>query len=40
LEEVIVLLSLQPLDLNRDTAPSSAEVMKKTAPGQGKTEKP
>ena len=40
LEEVIVLLSLQPLDLNRETAPSSAEVMKKTAPGQGKTEKP
>jgi rod shape-determining protein MreC len=40
LEEVIVLLSLQPLDLNRDTAPSSAEVMKKTAPGQGKMEKP
>jgi rod shape-determining protein MreC len=40
LEEVIVLLSLQPLDLNRETAPSSAEVMKKTAPGQGKMEKP
>jgi rod shape-determining protein MreC len=40
LEEVIVLLSLQPLDLNRDTAPSSAEVMKKTGPGQGKMEKP
>jgi rod shape-determining protein MreC len=40
LEEVIVLLSLQPLDLNRDSAPSSAEVMKKTAPGQGKMEKP
>jgi rod shape-determining protein MreC len=40
LEEVIVLLSLQPLDLNRDAAPSSAEVMKKTAPGQGKMEKP
>ena len=40
LEEVIVLLSLQPLDLNRDTAPSSAEVLKKTAPGQGKVENP
>src|SRR6202049_4591625 len=32
LEEVIVLLSLQALDLNRETAPSSAEVMKKNAP--------
>jgi rod shape-determining protein MreC len=40
LEEVIVLLSLQPLDLNKDTAPSSAEVTKKTGPGQAKTEKP
>jgi rod shape-determining protein MreC len=39
LEEVIVLLSLQPLDLNKDTA-AAAEVTKKTAPGQGKTEKP
>ena len=39
LEEVIVLLSLQPLDLNKDTA--AAEVTKKTAaPGQAKTEKP
>ena len=38
LEEVIVLLSLQPLDLNKDT--SAAEVMKKTVPGQAKTEKP
>ena len=38
LEEVIVLLSLQPLDLNKDT--SAAEVTKKTAPGQAKTEKP
>src|SRR5271169_2047873 len=35
LEEVIVLLSLQPLDLNKDT--SAAEVTKKTAPGQAKT---
>src|ERR1700719_3641846 len=34
LEEVIVLLLLQPLDLNKDTAPSSAEVTKKTGPGQ------
>jgi rod shape-determining protein MreC len=40
LEEVIVLLSLQPLDLNKDTAPSSAEVTKKTGPGQAKMEKP
>jgi rod shape-determining protein MreC len=40
LEEVIVLLSLQPLDLNKDTSPSSAEVTKKTAPGQTKMEKP
>jgi rod shape-determining protein MreC len=39
LEEVIVLLSLQPLDLNKDTAPS-AEVTKKTAPGPAKMEKP
>jgi rod shape-determining protein MreC len=38
LEEVIVLLSLQPLDLNKDT--SAAEVTKKTVPGQAKTEKP
>jgi rod shape-determining protein MreC len=40
LEEVIVLLSLQPLDLNKDTSPSSAEVTKKTGPGQAKMEKP
>jgi rod shape-determining protein MreC len=40
LEEVIVLLSLQPLDLNKDTSPSSAEVTKKAAPGQAKMEKP
>jgi rod shape-determining protein MreC len=40
LEEVIVLLSLQPLDLNKDNAPSSAEVTKKTGPGQAKMEKP
>lgn len=38
LEEVIVLLSLQPLDLNKDT--SAAEVTKKNVPGQAKTEKP
>jgi len=38
LEEVIVLLSLQPLDLNKDT--SAAEVTKKTGPGPAKTEKP
>lgn len=40
LEEVIVLLSLQPLDLRKDIAPTAAEVTKKTAPGQAKTEKP
>jgi rod shape-determining protein MreC len=40
LEEVIVLLSLQPLDLHKDTAPAPAEVTKKTAPGPAKTEKP
>jgi rod shape-determining protein MreC len=40
LEEVIVLLSLQPLDLNKDTSAAAAEVTKKTAPGQAKTEKP
>jgi rod shape-determining protein MreC len=40
LEEVIVLLSLQPLDLSKDAAPSSAEVIKKTVPGQAKMEKP
>jgi rod shape-determining protein MreC len=38
LEEVIVLLSLQPLELNKDT--SAAEVTKKNAPGPAKTEKP
>jgi rod shape-determining protein MreC len=40
LEEVIVLLSLQPLDLRKDIAPAAAEVTKKTAPNQAKTEKP
>jgi rod shape-determining protein MreC len=40
LEEVIVLLSLQPLDLNKDTSAAAAEVTKKTAAGQAKTEKP
>ncbi len=40
LEEVIVLLSLQPLDLSKDTAAAAAEVTKKTVPGQAKTEKP
>src|ERR1700730_8891013 len=38
LEEVIVLLSLQPLELKKDTA--AAEVTKKTADGGAKTEKP
>jgi rod shape-determining protein MreC len=40
LEEVIVLLSLQPLDLNKDTSSAAAEVTKKTVPGQAKMEKP
>jgi rod shape-determining protein MreC len=40
LEEVIVLLSLQPLDLNKDTSAAAAEVTKKTVPGQAKAEKP
>ena len=40
LEEVIVLLSLQPLDLRKDTSAAAAEVSKKTPPGQAKTEKP
>lgn len=40
LEEVIVLLSLQPLDLNKDTSSAAAEVTKKTVPGQTKMEKP
>jgi rod shape-determining protein MreC len=40
LEEVIVLLSLQPLDLTKDTTSAAAEVTKKTAPAQIKTEKP
>ena len=38
LEEVIVLLSLQPLELKKDT--TAAEVTKKTAEGAAKTEKP
>jgi rod shape-determining protein MreC len=43
LEEVIVLLSLQPLELNKvdkDLPAPAAEVTKKSAPGQAKTEKP
>jgi rod shape-determining protein MreC len=40
LEEVIVLLSPQPLDLNKDTSAAAAEVTKKTVPGQAKAEKP
>jgi rod shape-determining protein MreC len=38
LEEVIVLLSLQPLELKKDT--TAAEVTKKTADGAAKMEKP
>jgi rod shape-determining protein MreC len=43
LEEVIVLLSLRPLDLNKpdkDSSTAAAEVAKKPAPSQAKTEKP
>jgi rod shape-determining protein MreC len=40
LEEVIVLLSLQPLDLKKDAGTPAAEAKEKSAPGQGKTEKP
>jgi rod shape-determining protein MreC len=40
LEEVIVLLSLQPLDLRKETGTPAAEATGKTAPGQAKTEKP
>jgi len=38
LEEVIVLLSLQPLELKKDT--TASEVTKKAADGAAKTEKP
>jgi rod shape-determining protein MreC len=38
LEEVVVLLSLQPLELKKDT--TAAEVTKKTADGAAKMEKP
>jgi rod shape-determining protein MreC len=40
LEEVIVLLSLQPLDLRKEAGTPAAEATGKTAPGQAKTEKP
>ena len=40
LEEVIVLLSLQPLELKKEAGTPAAETTGKTAPGQGKTEKP
>ncbi len=40
LEEVIVLLSLQPLELKKDAGTPAAEAVGKSAPGQGKTEKP
>ncbi len=43
LEEVIVLLSMQPLELNKadkEIPTPTAEVTKKSAPGQAKTEKP
>src|ERR1700752_4633695 len=40
LEEVIVLLSLQPIDFKKDVGTPAAEVKEKSAPGQPKTEKP
>jgi rod shape-determining protein MreC len=40
LEEVIVLLSLQPLDLKKDAGTPAAEAVGKSASGLGKTEKP
>jgi rod shape-determining protein MreC len=40
LEEVIVLLSQQPLDLKKDAGTPAAEAKEKSAPGQAKTEKP
>jgi rod shape-determining protein MreC len=40
LEEVIVLLSLQPIDMNKDAGTPAAEVKEKSTPGQAKTEKP
>lgn len=40
LEEVIVLLSLQPLDLKRDTPTPAAGVAEKTSPGSPTPEKP
>jgi rod shape-determining protein MreC len=40
LEEVIVLLSLQPIDLKKDAGTPAAEAVGKNTPGQAKTEKP
>jgi rod shape-determining protein MreC len=40
LEEVIVLLSLQPIDFKKDVGTPAAEAKEKSAPGQPKTEKP
>jgi rod shape-determining protein MreC len=40
LEEVIVLLSLQPLELKKDVGTPAAAATGKTGPGQPKTEKP
>jgi rod shape-determining protein MreC len=40
LEEVIVLLSLQPLDLKKETGTPAAGATEKIAPGQPKAEKP
>jgi rod shape-determining protein MreC len=40
LEEVIVLLSLQPLDLRKESGTPAAEGTGKVASGQAKTEKP
>jgi len=40
LEEVIVLLSLQPLDLRKESGTPAAEGTGKVLPSQAKTEKP
>jgi rod shape-determining protein MreC len=40
LEEVIVLLTLQPIELKKDAGTPAAEAVGKSAPDQTKTEKP
>jgi rod shape-determining protein MreC len=40
LEEVIVLLSLQPIDMKKDAGTPAAEAVGKSGPDQAKTEKP